>query len=392
MRNYGYSFVLPSDAIIGSYTASATIETGFYQGAVTGSKNFYVGTLPPLPTLTITSPNGSESLTPSTTNNINFSVSGDTSDISYFVAYFTVDGGNSWEFVKDSSDNIIYTSYVPSQSEYSMPWYVPVRYSTMVKVIVYAMDANNKMVTFDASDNFFKIADPSHPGGFSVSLTAPTTNAVVTPGTDFTITWSTSGTVPSDLNYYVIFVSYEDGRNDSWHNICEEQHLYPLAAETSYVWHIPSSIRSDKVKMVVYPMDSNNQLVGNSTPLSFKVLPTPYSFSINISHPSSGENLTALSSYNIQWTTVSEPTELSGFFFYLSSDGGISWELLRTSDSPTASPLFVSKSSSPYSYNWTVWKRLSSNCKLMIVASDSNNISNYNVLGIQISDTFSIIP
>jgi len=273
-----------------------------------------------------------------------------------------------------------------------MPWYVPVRYSTMVKVIVYAMDANNKMVTFDASDNFFKIVDAAHPGTYSVNITAPTSGQILTPGTDFTITWSTSGIVPSDLSYYVIFVSYEDGRNDSWHNICEEQHLYPLAAETSYVWHIPSSIRSDKVKMVVYPMDSNNQLVGNSTPLSFKVLPTPYSFSINISHPSSGENLTALSSYNIQWTTVSEPTELSGFFFYLSSDGGISWELLRTSDSPTASPLFVSKSSSPYSYNWTVWKRLSSNCKLMIVASDSNNISNYNVLGIQISDTFNIVP
>jgi hypothetical protein len=139
-------------------------------------------------------------------------------------------------------------------------------------------------------------------------------------------------------------------------------------------------------------MNSLNQVVGDSTPISFKVLPPSYSFTINISHPLSGESLTALSSYNLQWTTTNEPAGLAGFFFCLSSDGGTSWELLRTSDSPAAPPLFVAKGTSPYSYSWTVWMRLSTNCKLMIIAADSSNISTYNTLGIQISNTFNIVP
>jgi hypothetical protein len=65
---------------------------------------------------------------------------------------------------------------------------------------------------------------------------------------------------------------------------------------------------------------------------------------------------------------------------------------MRTSDSPSADPLFVAKGTSPYSYSWNVWMRLSNNCKLMIVASDSNDNLNYNILGIQISDTFNIVP
>ena len=391
LRENGYNYTLSSTAPLGTYTINTSLATGPYQGTVTGGKNFYVGTLP-APIISLSSPNGSESLTPHTTYDITFSVSGDTSSIHYFVAFYTVDDGNSYEFVEDFSGNIIYTLFDPLQSTYSMPWYVPVRYSTMAKVVVYAMDINNKMLAFDVSDNHFKIADAGHPGDFSVNVTAPTTGSTVTPGTDFTITWSTTGTIPSDLSYYVVFISYEDGRNGSWHNICEEQHLYPLSGESSYIWHVPSSIRSDRAKIVVYPMNSSNQLVGNSTPISFKVLPPSYNFTISITHPLSGENLTALSNYNIQWTTSNEPTELAGFFFYLSVDNGTSWELLRVSDSPSAAPLFISKSSSPYSYSWNVWMRLSTNCKLMIIAVDSSNISTYSILGIQISDTFNIVP
>jgi hypothetical protein len=367
--------------------------TATYSDKTGTSNSFDVNTPPPL-SLSLSSPNGSESLTPSTTQNISFSISGDTTGLHYFVAYYTVDSGNSYEFVKNSSGNIIYLLYSPGQSNYTIPWYVPVRYSTMAKVVVYAMDINNKMLAFDVSDNFFKIADTGHLGGFSVSITKPLVNETVTPGTTYRIEWTTSGTTPSDLSYFVVFISYEDGRNDSWHNVCEEQHYYPLSSATYFDWNVSSSIRSDMVKIVVYPMSlPNNFLVGNSTPLSFKVLPPSYNFSVSITHPLSGENLTALSSYNLQWTTSNEPTELAGFFFYISVDNGTSWELLRLSDSPSTDPLFVPKSSSPYSYNWNVWKRLSNNCKLMIVAVDSNNIyTTYNILGIQISDIFNIIP
>jgi uncharacterized repeat protein (TIGR02543 family) len=337
-------------------------------------------------------PDGGESLTPGVISNISFTLLGSVpADLYYFVAYYTVDGGASWETVSDSSGNPIYLLYVSGQTNYSIPWYVPVRYSTIAKVIVYGMDASNKMLAFDTSDDFFKIADVAHPGTYIVNITAPTAGQTVTPGTDFTITWSSSGGVPADLSYFVVFVSYLDGRNGSWHNLCNEQHLYPLAAATSYIWHVPSAIRSDSVKIVVYPMDNSNYLMGNSTPIVFKVLPPAYSFTLSLTHPLSGENLTALSNYNIQWTTANEPTELVGFFFYLSVDDGISWEILRTSDSPASPPLFVAKGLSPYSYSWTVWKRIS-HAQLMVVATDSNNISSYNVLGITTSGMFNIVP
>ena len=379
----------PSNALKGSYSAYLVVTSADDNYSLTKSADVEIVTT----SLTLTSPNGSESLTPHATCDITFSVSGDTSSIHYFVAFYTVDGGSSYEYVTDSSGSIIYTLFDPLQSIYSIPWYVPVRYSTMAKVVVYAMDINNKMLAFDVSDYYFKIADIAHPGDFSVSITKPLVGETVIPGTTYRIEWTTSGTTPPDLSYFVVFISYEDGRNDSWYNVCEEQHYYPLSNATYFDWNVPANIRSDMVKIVVYPMSlPNNFLVGNSTPITFKVIPPSYNFTISITHPLSGENLTALGSYNLQWTTANEPTELAGFFFYLSVDNGASWELLRTSDSPSADPLFISKFSSPYSYNWNVWKRLSNNCKLMTVAVDSSNISIYNILGIQISDTFNIIP
>ena len=360
MRNYGYSFTLPVDAATGSYTASASIETGFYQGTVTGSKNFYVGTLSPL-AITLTQPNGGESITAGSTYPIHFSIFGDTSNISYFVLYFTVDGGSSYE-------RIDYVTFDPSQTSYTYSWSVPLRITSLAKLIVYARRSDATTLAYDVSDNFFNIIDPAHPVGFTITLTNPLNSSTITPDTDLTIAWTKSGTQPADLSYYALYVSYEGGRNGSWQRLG-----FASSSDTSFVWHVPSNVRSDYVNILVYPRNSSAGTVGQTLPVTFRIAPPSYNFSITVNNPSLNEILRANTIYTLNLTISNPPVNLDHYIYYLTMDNGASWELLSVD---------------PSTLSFTVPYRISSQCMIMIVAVDSSNTP----LQVQISPTFAIAP
>ena len=358
--NYKIAFISggPPNASLASITPSPaqTLTNG---GLITFNLNF---ASPPPPILTLIQPNGGESLTVGNTYPIQFSLTGDTShtNISYFVLYFTVDGGASYE-------RIAYVPFDPLTTTYTYNWTVPTRITTLAKVIVYARKADATTLAYDVSDDYFSILDPAHTGDFTVTVTNPPNSSTVTPGTDCTITWTTSGTQPSDLAYYALYVSYENGRNGSWQRLG-----YADKSLTSFVWHVPSNVRSDYVKILVYPRNASAGTVGQTTPVTFRVAPPSYNFTITFNHPSSSEILHANTTYTLDLTISNIPPELDHYIYYITMDNGASWE-----------PLTVNPDLS-----FTVPYRISTECKIMIVAVDSSSTP----LQVQISPTFTIAP
>jgi len=312
------------------------------------------------PTVHVTQPNSGEVLSGDSSYPIQWNISGNLSDISYFALYFTVDGGASYE-------RIVYVSFNPATTTYTYDWSVPTRITTLAKVIVYARKADATTLAYDVSSNYFSILDASHTGDFTVTVTNPLNSSTITPDTDITITWTTSGTQPSDLSYYALYVSYENGRNGSWQRLG-----YADASAISFVWHVPSNVRSDYVKILVYPRNASSGTIGQTSPVTFIIAPPSYNFTITINHPTSGEVLHANTTYTLDLTISNPPPELDHYIYYLTMDNGASWELL------TVNP----------DLSFTVPVRVSSECKLMIVAVDSSNTP----LQVQISQTFTIAP
>ncbi|MGC8691081.1 MAG: hypothetical protein ACP5SP_06560, partial [Caldisericum sp.] len=338
--------------VIITVTDSVSAKTGV-------SNSFDVSAAPP-PTLTLIQPVGGESVTAGSTYPIQFSVSGDTSLLSYFALYLTVDGGASYE-------RIGYVSFVNGQTSYTYSWSVPTRITSLAKVIVYARRVDATTLAYDISHSFFTITDAQHPAGFAVNITNPTPSSVVTPDTDLTINWTTSGTTPFDLSYYALYISYEAGRMGSWQRLG-----YALSSVTSFTFHVPAGVRSDKVMILVYPRNASAGTVGSTSPVTFTIAPPSYNFTITINHPTTGDTLTANTTYTINTTIANLPPQFDHYTYYLSMDNGASWESLTVNPGLT----------------FTVPYRISTNCKLMIIAYDASN----NVLGIQISGTFTIAP
>jgi hypothetical protein len=306
--------------------------------------------------LTVTSPNGGESWEPEAIHDVTWSVAGDTSALDHFSLYYTVDGGNSWEFM----------GFAPN-ADRSFSWTVPDRFSSRAKVIVYAMDITSHMLAYDASDSFFTIA-PDGAGTLpAVSLIHPSAEAW-TAGTTQTISWSVAGSLPGSFHHYSVYASLQGGRNGSWFNV-------GYSATPSLLWDIPATIGSAGAKIVVYAMDSLSHSLSDALPADFVIVPATGAYGITITAPAGGTPLHVGANTSVTWAVTGFlPPQVSSYQVFYSVDGGLSWELAGAS---AASP-----------FSWTVPARLSTACSLMVVAMDGSA----NVLGIGISATFTISP
>jgi hypothetical protein len=96
---------------------------------------------------------------------------------------------------------------------------------------------------------------------------------------------------------------------------------------------------------------------------------------MTVTAPAGGETLQVGAVVPVTWeTTGTVPPQVASYAVYYTVDGSLSWELAGTT---AAAP-----------FSWTVPLRLSSTCRVMVVARDASA----NVLGATVSDLFAIMP
>lgn len=155
--------------------------------------------------ITITSPNGGESWTGCTTQNITWSASGTSN---YYSIDYSTDGGSSWTSV---------TSYYNTTGG-TYSWTVPNVSSSNCKIKI--IDSNNSGIN-DQSDNIFTI-------NAALIVTAPNGGASWEAGTTKTITWAAAPT----SNYFKVDYSTDNGNN--WTSITT------YTTSLSYNWSVPN--------------------------------------------------------------------------------------------------------------------------------------------------------
>jgi hypothetical protein len=185
--------------------ASSSYYDGTYTWWTINWDNGYSGWsvdayLEPVPTLTVTSPNGGENWIAGSTHTVAWTATGDTSAISYQLVSYSTDGGST--YTTPSS------ALTPSTRSYS--WTLPSGISsTIAEVRVRAMDVYTYVLGQDTSDNYFTISSVTT---YSISVSA-SPSAGGTVGGGGTFTSGSSQTVTATANSGYTFADWTENGN-----------------------------------------------------------------------------------------------------------------------------------------------------------------------------------
>jgi hypothetical protein len=227
---------------------------------------------PPPASVTVTLPNGGESLTAGS---------------SYLITWTSVNpsGHVKIQLLKSAVVIKTITSYA-NTSAGSFNWHI---LSTLVPDVDYTIkitSTSNALVT-DVSDGNFTIVGPPPP---SVALTSPVGGEIWNAGDAHLITWTSvnpGGHVKIQLlKTDVVIATITSCANTS---------------AGSFNWHLSSTLASGLDYSIKITSTSNPAVTDTSAYFEIVALPPP---SVTVLTPNGGESLTAGSSYLITWTSV----------------------------------------------------------------------------------------
>lgn len=260
-----YPWSVPNDV-------SSTVKVKVYSSSAEATiydvsdSNF---TIAANPRLTITSPNGAESLEVGKVYSIIWDKTGrlyNTVDL-----YYSINGGGSWIEISLAE---------PNSGTYT--WSVPDAIGAQVKVKIIeagvpaSRDTTAKVE--DASDANFSIVEPT------IAITSPNGAEAWAYGDTRNITWTTTGTVSNNL---LLEYSKDD---TSWTEISTGQ-----ANDGTYSWILPDD-PSETIKVRI--TDNDRTQVNDTSDNYFTLLTRPR---LTIAQPNGGELLTIGDSYSIKW-------------------------------------------------------------------------------------------
>jgi hypothetical protein len=267
------------------------------------------------PWVTITYPNGGESLNGCESENITWTSLGTGN---YFDIELSTDNGNTWTTIANS----VYNS--PSSGNYS---WNPVSDLSTTECLIRITDHNYATAT-DVSDATFSLNENT-----DIVVTSPNGGENWEVGTSQTITWASS----LGSNKYDIYYSVDNG--NSWNYI---DYTY----STNFNWTIPDNV-SDNCQIRVW--DDDNTCIRDVNDANFSIIPpTPV---IEVTNPVSGTFYVG-NTYNITWN--SEYIESDFVSIEFSSDNGSTWEEI------------VSLTEDDGIYNWEAPNTLSTECVIRI--------------------------
>ncbi|MFA5319922.1 MAG: DUF2341 domain-containing protein, partial [Candidatus Omnitrophota bacterium] len=269
------------------------------------------------PQLTLTWPNGGESLYATGTYNITWESVGSIG-LNAIKLEYSVDGGTNWQTIAAGLANSMTYAWKPADS---LTGALKIRVSDASQPGVSGVSKNNNSIVAP-----------------SFTLTSPNGGQLWVVGLEYPITWTSVGDHNSISSNLVLQYSVDKG--STWKNI-----VTGLSNEGTYIWHIPNDI-SDNCMVKVY--DYARPETKDSSDAVFMIAAP----SIVINTPNGGEVWPYGTNHDILWSVIGQVSDDVTITY--SKDGGISWL-----------PVY-SGTTSNHSYTWTVPENISSTCKVKV--------------------------
>ncbi|MGE5342813.1 MAG: Ig-like domain-containing protein [Candidatus Omnitrophota bacterium] len=308
-----FSWTLPTVA-----SSSYRVRVSDINGAASNTSNSTFS-ITPVPTITITSPNGGESWIAGSSHPITWSYTGSIGNVKI---EYSINGTN-WTTITSSTSNTG-----------SFSWTLPKVASSSYRVRV--SDASG--TASDVSNSTFSITPVP-----TITITSPNGGECWIAGSNHSITWSYTGSIGNVKIEYSI-----NGTN--WTTITSA-----TSNTGSFSWTLPALV-SSTYRVRVSDVDGTASDVSNST---FSIIPVP---TITVSSPNGGECWIAGSSHPLTWSY----TGSIGTVKIEYSTNGTNWTLITSSTSNTGS------------FSWTLPTLVSSTYRVRVsdasgTASDTSN-------------------
>lgn len=333
-----YTWLIPS-ATVSSSALVMVYENSKNCVSVVSDSSFTINNDP---VITVTSPNGGNTLYGGRSYQINWSSSQLTGN--YVMVEYSADSGATWNMINDNRYNYGYIS-----------WTVPKLYSTNYLVRV---TSKSDPTLFDVSNKVFTVAPQV------VTIVAPNGGESLPSCGTYRIQWTEVG-----LENYVRLYYSTDGGN-IWYYIAEDY----IGDNTDYYdWKIPS-VTSSGIRVKV--RSSNDAAVSDSSDAVFAISQGPST--ITLTAPNGGESLSSSTIETISWINTGVVGNVS---IKYSIDGGNTWNWVQSPAGTNASNV-----ANTGSYDWLIpTNTVKANCLIQVyehsqtcVIDHSDNYFNIN--------------
>jgi hypothetical protein len=298
--------------------------------------------VPPLSDdITVTAPNGGESWTVGSLQEIKWTSTGDINNV---LIEYSTDNGQTWKMIVQTTPN-----------NGSFDWTIPETVSDECLVRVTANDDDLDPKPSDMSDEVFSIV-PDLAGEFRV--TSPNGGEEWEVGSTQSITWTSSGDVSS------VMIEYSPDNGNTWSTIAAS-----IENSGTYDWLVPDTVSNECLVRVSAndgggdprPSDINDEV--------FSII-LPSSPTITVIIPNGGEQLIINSIFSINWFSTNSREDVK---IEYSINGGENWKIITNSTENDGE------------YDWTVPDEPSEICLVRISETDGDSVD--------VSDAvFSIVP
>lgn len=280
-----------------------------------------VFTIEPEPAISLTYPNGGQTLQAGYTCYIQWQGAANVENIKL---EYTTNGGETWNLITDSTAN---------DGEHQ--WLVPNTISPACKIRVGSADWDPG--TMDSSDNYFSIVANQDP---ALWITSPNGREFFLYQQSVNITWDSMGSIEA------VKLDYTTNNGESWTNI-----VSITANDGNYTWTVPST-PSDVCRVRVAGLNNEPSDVSDET---FTIMSPD---TITVTSPNGNEQWQIESSQTITWNSTGDIRDVRIDY---STDNGETWNVI-TDTTPNDG-----------SYNWMVPSPASEYCYIRILAADRDD-------------------
>ena len=339
-----YATVIASTTNNGTYawtipnTPSTTclVRVSDASNAATSDVSDAVFTITATPTVTVTSPNGTESWAGGSSHNVTWTSTGTIANVK--IEYSTNSGSSYTTVIATTANNGTYA------------WTIPNTPSTTCLVRV--SDASNA-ATSDVSDAVFTItATPT------VTVTSPNGTESWAGGSSHNITWTSTGTIAN------VKIEYSTNSGSSYATV-----IASTTNNGTYAWTIPNT---PSTTCLVRVSDASNAATSDVSDAVFTITATP---SVTVTSPNGAESWVGNSSHNITWTSTGT---IANVKIEYSTNSGSSYTTV------------IATTANNGTYAWTIPNTPSTTC--LVRVSDASNAATSDVSDAVFTITASSIP
>jgi hypothetical protein len=321
------------------------------------------------PVVTLTNPNGGNYVLSDAAYTISWNATDTTPAGANLTvtAKYSIDGGASW-----TATNIVGVS--KAQGVNSASWTasnIPDGDYSTAKIQLTVVDAaGNQTVVASASNFYILNSSPT------VSISIPNGSTSWNGGSTQSITFTTTSAFNLNVDYWLEF-----NNGSGWSTITPGTGGYvtnqPVGL-TTYSWTVNNAYRGSSAEIKATVRDKAGRVGAASTSPAFTILDVTAP-TVTMVSPEAGDKVYDSQATTIDWTATDNVAGTLTYYWYLSTDGGSTWQQLGTT---TAAQGANSQAWTP-SVTQTM-----TNCKIKVTATDAATTPN---TGQAISSTFSII-